>query len=175
MPNAPPPILPVRPADAALAVVVAANLALLAARGPALPALVAAHFDASGAVDGFMPRAGYLGASAILGGAVPLLLTALPRRAIRRGAPLRLPRQAYWLRPERRAATVDWLVSQTAWFGAAAAAMLGVAQWAVIAANGRRPPHLDMGAMQAALALFVAFAAALPARVWWRFGRAGAR
>ncbi|ODU31726.1 MAG: hypothetical protein BGP24_18675 [Lysobacterales bacterium 69-70] len=131
--------------------------------GLLLPAQVAAHFDAGGRADAAMPRAGYLVFFLVFAVALPLFVAVVSERLLRNPrTPLNLPRRDYWLAPERRAATVDFLCRQNAAFAVQLMLFLGYVQALVVCANRLQPPQLPSTAFLLGLLLFVA--AAL-----WRF------
>ena len=134
-----------------------------------LPARVASHFGANGLASGFMARDVYL-ALAIAMVIVPPALVGLTIALSLRFFPgfLNLPNRGYWLAPERRAATAEYLNGHSAWL----AALLGLFGLAVhllvIRANRSVPPELDPGPFFAVLLAFgfamVAWIAALARR-----------
>jgi hypothetical protein len=120
-----------------------------------LPPVVASHFDASGAPDGALPRGLYLALMGALLAGVPLLLALLPRWMIGRdGARLNIPHRQYWLAPDRREQTLDFLRRQGRWFAAAVALFLAYAHGLVVQAN-RQPPSLATPALLAGLVVFL--------------------
>ena len=144
-----------------------ALLLLLAALGAfvwttslALPPVVASHFSAAGAANGFMPRGAYIATMLVLIIGVPALLAALPTWiAARSGSNLRIPHREHWLAPERRAGTFAFIGAHGRWFAAGVALFLADVHWLVVQANRLQPPALATGAIQGALvAFFVALA-----------------
>jgi hypothetical protein len=126
----------------------------------ALPAQVASHFGAHGLPNGFMPREIY--AIAMLGICVVLpLLVSLPiNLALRRPeAVLNLPNKDYWLAPERRVETVEFVRRQMKGFGIGLLAFICYVHWLVIKANELVPPRLSSVAFVSALVLFAGFVA----------------
>jgi uncharacterized membrane protein len=108
-----------------------------------LPALVASHFDGSGAANGFMPHGFYvwfmLGFVVVLPAfmvVVTWLAIASPKTRIN------LPNKDYWLAPERRAETIDYVRSGILWFGTMLVAFLCYAHWLVVLANATQPVQL---------------------------------
>ena len=79
----------------------AAAFVWLTARG--LPDVVASHFGASGAANGFMPRAAYLRFMLALVVVPPAAVVVLPALLLNRSnARINLPHREYWLAPDRR-------------------------------------------------------------------------
>lgn len=85
-----------------------------------LPEVVASHFNASGAANGWQPKSAFftvfVGVSMLallMGFAIPKIIFAIPAELIN------LPNKRYWLAPERRAETTQFLSAHFAWFGCA--------------------------------------------------------
>ena len=121
-----------------------------------LPDIVASHFDASGRANGFMPRRAYtVFMLAIVVGA-PLVLALMPMRAFRNPrARINLPNRAYWLAPERRAATIDVLSTQAVRFATVVLVFLCYAHWLVVQAHALTPPALSTPRFMAGLVVFL--------------------
>jgi uncharacterized membrane protein len=121
-----------------------------------LPARVAAHFDAAGTANGYLPRGPYIALMLLITVVVPLLVVIIPGRAFSHpDARINLPNRDYWLAPERRADTVRYLARQTSLFAWLLVAFLCYAQWLVVRANMLTPPTLDSGAFLAGLVVFL--------------------
>ena len=121
----------------------------------ALPEVVASHFGAGGAANGFMPRGQYIGFMLVLVLAVPALIFFAGRLAS--SLPVRfvnLPHKEYWLAPERRAATLGSLGRFGVWAAYATLATLCLGHWFVVQANLEHPPRLEQAAFIGVLALF---------------------
>jgi hypothetical protein len=121
----------------------------------ALPPLVASHFSAGGAANGFMARASYVGFMAAIAVVVPLLMAlsgrlvaTLPEHRIN------LPNRDYWLAPQRKASTVAFLRTMCTGFAAALAFFLCFVHWLVVRAQAVQPPRLEEAPFYAALAAF---------------------
>jgi hypothetical protein len=106
-----------RPLPLFLALVLAAVVyVLLTSRG--LPPVVASQFDGAGAANGFMRRGFYIGFMLTFVAGLPLLVVGLSTFLFRQPhAKLGIPNQAYWLAPDRRQETVDFLCQHMARFG----------------------------------------------------------
>lgn len=132
-----------------------------------LPERVAVHFDASGIPNGWSSRSGLIltiaalialfAASYLAAG----LIARLPDRLIN------LPRKAYWLAPERRAETLEWLAGWTRWFLVVTLAFLVLTFIAVFEANLVVPPRLSLPVWF--IGGFAVLVVAMIARVFWRF------
>ena len=140
------------------------------ARG--LPPVVASHFGLGGQADAFMSRGAYLGVMLVAIVVIPLGVALLGRwAAALPDAMVKLPNKAYWLAPERRAATLAPLAARLEWLSVALTAFLSYVHWLVLRANELPAPHLSAAAFAAGLALFVAFALLWAVALWRRFGR----
>ncbi len=135
---------------------VAAAAAFVWLTGRALPAVVASHFAASGAANGFMPRDLYLPLMLALVIVTPVLLVLLPQRMFDNPAlRINVPYRDYWLAPERRPATIAFLRRQSRRFGALLTVFLCYAHWLVVRANALHPPELSSVWFNAGLAIFL--------------------
>jgi uncharacterized membrane protein len=125
-----------------LLVVLAAAAAIVLTAGQ-LPVRVASHFGVDGVPDGFMARSTYRILMAALAVGLPALVIGGCRAAIRGAAgSLRIPNRDYWLAPERREATVAYLVGHTAWLGAGIALFMLALHLLLLYVNSLEPPHL---------------------------------
>jgi hypothetical protein len=132
----------------------AAVLVLLSGRS--LPPVVASHFAVSGEANGFMPRRIYLGLMLALTVGVPLLLVFV-FGVVRFINPrfINLPHRAYWLAPERAAATFAYLQSQSIYLAALLTVFLCFVHWLAVRANAVQPPHLSTSLFVAGLVVFL--------------------
>jgi len=137
-----------------------------------LPEVVASHFDAHGMPNGWQTKSAFfsvlIGVSvlaAVIGFGIPRLIALLPPEYIN------LPNKRYWLAPERRGETMDFLNGYFAWFGCALFAVILLTINFAIQANlhpGRLP---DATSMWYVLSGFMAFAIGGTVRIFKRFGR----
>ncbi len=126
----------------------------------ALPEVVASHFGANGAANGFMPRGMYVAILLALVLGVPSLLALLPGAlAGQGGRNLNIPNREYWLAPERRESTVAFVAAHGRWFAAAVAVFLAYVHWLVVRANALQPPVLSTTGIVAGLVVFFVFLA----------------
>jgi len=137
-----------------------------------LPALVATHFGAGGAPNGWQSRSAFLttevvllAVSLLVAFGVPRLIGSLPPSMIN------VPNKEFWLAPERRDQTVGFFKVQFAWFGCAFMAFLLVVNELVFAANQTSPRHLNGSHFTAALVAFLAFVGTWTARLIVYFSR----
>lgn len=124
--------------------------------GAGLPPVVASHFDARGIADGFLSRTAYLALTTGLVAVLPLAVVALPGLAAGRGdGLLNLPHRAYWLAPERRAATLAWLRGHCRWLAVALSLLMGWLHVQVVLAQGLQPPRMTGGVLPLTLGVFL--------------------
>ena len=144
----------------ASAAIALSAMALVWLSGAALPDVVAAHFGASGAADGFMSRQQYRVLMTLLVGIVPVAITLVSALAsMRAGALLNLPNRQYWLAPERRASTLAYLATHTAWLASAVTVFICYVHVLVVLANKRTPPQLpSLALLLGAVGLFATIA-----------------
>jgi uncharacterized membrane protein len=144
-----------RPALFVVVVGCAATFILLTCQQ--LPAIVAAHFDGSGAADGFMPFRTYVGLMLALLVGLPTLTLLLIHRVLRSpNARINIPNREYWLAPERRAETVHQLKSGLLCFYTFLLVFLCYLHWLLVLANGREPPALPSSWFIGGLVIFLA-------------------
>lgn len=122
----------------------------------ALPAEVASHFNAAGAVDSFMPAAFYTHFMLGMVIGVPCIVT-LPVYLMLAVAPtsMNLPNRGYWLNAENRARTGLILRTQAVLIGILTAGLLDFVHWLVILANRMQPPVLPQTEFLGGMAVFL--------------------
>lgn len=154
---------------------VMAMVAFIWASGAPMPDVIASHFDGSGLANGFMSRGGYLGLMTAVVTLLPLGTVWLPHRLDHSSAQgLSLPNKAYWMAPERRAASVEFL---DCWFlrlGFLFVALPGYVHWLVVRANQSDPVMFDSSRLMVALVVVHVALAGMLIQLFWRF-RSGPR
>ena len=124
-----------------------------------LPALVAAHFGTSGIATGFILHKTYLFATLFACIVLPVMIVVPISVALNDpNATIKVPNRDYWLAPERRARTVEFIRKQMMRFGAALLVFICYVHWLVVRANEQTPPRLAAGPFVSAIAVFVGFA-----------------
>jgi uncharacterized membrane protein len=118
---------------------------------PAMPPLVASHFDAGGTANAFMARDSYEHFMLFMCLGFPLLLVTLMALVFSYARSMKLPNGDYWLAPERIAQTRAFLIARCAWFGAMLSLMMCFVHRLELQANSLVPPHL--GGTQATVAV----------------------
>jgi hypothetical protein len=108
-----------------------------------LPPRVASHFDGRGVPDGWMTRSAHIVWMLGFGVGVPAFIVFLV--SILRlfgGLGLNIPRREYWLAPERREATFDFVLIRAVWLAFALVVFSAGLHGIIIAANARQPVFL---------------------------------
>jgi uncharacterized membrane protein len=138
-----------------LALLAAGYVALVALSSSLLPERVAIHFGANGRANNWTGRSQTivlfetLAVVPVFFVGLSLLMRVLPT------ATINLPQRDYWLAPERRSQTVDWISGQIAWLGCINALLMAGIYWLTIVANNLNPPRLPMGLFVPLLAAFL--------------------
>lgn len=138
-----------------------------------LPPVVASHFDASGAANGFMSRGVYVAVMVVVCGGVPLLL-AMAGRWVQSFPDdlINIPNRSWWLAPERRASSLAFLAARLEWLAVAVAVFLCYAHGLVVLANADGVPRANTTLLLAGTMAFLVFAAAWILLMFRRFRRA---
>jgi uncharacterized membrane protein len=122
----------------------AALVAVVAATLEQLPPLVASHFNARGAPDGWLPRPAYTAFILAIGIVVPLGITGLITVLTRGGvSALNIPARDYWTRPEHTPEAVRRVRGYIWWLASVLVGTALAIHWSVLAANARQPPGLN--------------------------------
>ena len=122
----------------------------------ALPSVVATHFGADGAANGYMAHDTYVRFMLAFVVLLPLLVNfAMERILAAPGARINLPNRDHWLSEPQRAATIDYLLRHMRWFGLLLAAFLCAMHSLVVRANAATPPALDNTRFSIALGAYL--------------------
>lgn len=139
---------------------------------PRLPRVVASHFDQHGFANGWETKqrffelfAGMTLLSAFLVFAVPTIIALMPSQLIN------LPNKQYWLGPEHRAASMQFLSAWSAWFGCAVYIVILLAFDYAVQTNLRAPYGPNPARLWYSLVVFAAFTLIWTIRLFGRFGR----
>jgi len=141
---------------------------------PLLPGVIATHFDVSGRVDGWSEKLTFIityGSIEVVVVAVGLLLARFATR-IPAGA-LNIPNRDYWLAPERRAETLQFVWTQVLWMEVATLAFLILVAEVLFRANlASEVPTLSHDFF-IILGVFIAVVAWMSVRIVRRFRVSG--
>lgn len=139
---------------------------------PQLPDPMSSHFNARGAATAWMPKSGFfiLIVVVTLAAGVPIFL--VPRSMAKLpNDKINLPNKEYWLAPERRSETMQYLGIQMGWLGCALLVLLLCGLYNAVAANFRPDHHFDSGSFYAVLGAFLAFIIVWLVRLLSHFAR----
>jgi uncharacterized membrane protein len=122
-----------------------------------LPERVATHFNAHGEPNGWMSRSTHQTFMLVFGLALPLFIVVLSY-ATRFLPPflVNVPHRNYWLAPERRRETSNYLVLHSLWLACLAVCFVIGLQFSIVHANNQEPPHLSMPMILAVVVPFLA-------------------
>jgi uncharacterized membrane protein len=125
---------------------------------PRLPEVLASHFAANGAVNGWQSKSAFFSVelaivilAGVVGFGIPQILGALPVSLIN------LPNKEFWFSAERRDETLSYMRACAGWFGCALLAFLLFVMELAFRANLHTPPRFDNAAFIPALLAFMAF------------------
>lgn len=157
---------------ACLGLAIAAASGFLLATVERLPDPVATHFGGSGAADAWMTRPVYTLGMLFFLVAFPLLMVGaiggLPRLIPNL---VNLPNRHYWLGPERRRASLDYLAAHACWLGCLITLTAAAVHWAILGAHERDPVTIDNGAVLTIVAVFLVVEIGWIGLLWRRFRR----
>jgi uncharacterized membrane protein len=126
----------------------------------AMPGVMATHFGASGAANGWQSKEQFfvlefvlLGVCLLIGFGIPAIIAAAPPSLVN------LPNKEFWLAPVRRDHTLAVFRIQMAWFACALLTFLIVVNQLVFNANQSVPRHLNGAQFTMALVAFLSFVA----------------
>ena len=137
-----------------------------------LPDPMASHFNASGAATAWMPKSGFfiLIVVVTLAAGVPIFLVPMSMAKLPNDK-INLANKEYWLAPERRAATIEYVGIQMGWFGCGLLALLYCGLYSAVAANQRLDHTFDSTSFYVVLGAFSAFIIVFLARLLSHFAR----
>ena len=137
-----------------------------------MPGVVASHFNAHGAPNGWQTKTAFFGAfiamtvlSFVIGFGLSAIIGGLPIQLIN------LPNKQYWFSPDHRGTTLEFLKSYFAWFSCAIYLVIIVFFDYAVQSNmhPENPPAASR--LWHTLAAFLTFVIAWLIRMFTRFGR----
>jgi uncharacterized membrane protein len=156
----------------ALGCLLAAFIADVAYFSHQLPERVATHFNLQGEPNGWMTRTQHVKFTGIIGVAAPLFLVGLFALMRKMGGwGLNIPNKAYWLDPERRSGTFDFLLRHGIWFAGLVLVFHSAMFHAILSANLRTPAALRSGEIGLLTSVFLAGIAVWIITLFLRFRR----
>jgi uncharacterized membrane protein len=146
-----------RPGSILLALLYAGFMGYWAWSAPQLPETVATHFNARGEPNGWMSRSANQMFMLLFGLGFPLLIVVLcyATRFMPSGL-VNIPHRDYWLAPERRRETSNYLVRHSLWLACLAVCFVIGIQFSIVQANHQHPPHLSLPMLLAVVGSFLA-------------------
>jgi uncharacterized membrane protein len=123
----------------------------------ALPERMATHFEIDGQPNGWMSRSDYVAFISMFGVGLPLFVVAVV--VLCRFLPdwtVNIPHREYWLSPERRSQTYDFLLARSLWLACPVVGFVGGMHYLTVLANRSVPVHLPGNLLFMMLALFLA-------------------
>ncbi len=135
-----------------------------------LPAIIATHFDAGNKPNGWMSHMGYR--QYILGFLVGLpTLSMFLAGGLPKLMPLRVnvPNREYWLSPERREASLNFLFAHGCRLGCLMAFEIAGVHYMTLEAHRSIPPQLSMQVFLPMVAIFFLGIIAWIGTLYWRF------
>lgn len=137
-----------------------------------LPERVASHFSIGGVANGFVSRPVYVALVIAIVVLLPALAAFALRVSVRRFPHLvSLPHRDYWLAPERRVETAEFLAARAEWLAAGGGMFTLGLHLLVIRANHAAPPHFEPAPLLMLTAAFAAGVAAWLAALGRHFKR----
>jgi uncharacterized membrane protein len=110
-----------------------------------LPENIASHFNGAGVPNGFMSQKGYLIFMLVFAVGIPAVVVGGISVALRSAqGSINIPNKNYWLAPERKQETIEFLNGHMAWFGSIFAVFLSYVHWLLIKANSVQPAQLSI-------------------------------
>jgi uncharacterized membrane protein len=140
-----------------------------------MPELVASHFNAHGTPNGWQTKTAFFGAfiamtvlSVVIGFGLSAIIGAVPIQLIN------LPNKQYWLSPEHRGATLEFLKSYFGWFSCAIYLVMIVFFDYAVQSNLHPENSPAVSYLWYTLAAFLTFVIAWLIRMFTRFGQLSA-
>ena len=137
---------------------------------PRLPGVVASHFNGRGAANGWQTKQAFftvfVGVTVLcvlFGFGMASLIGAMPMRLVN------LPNKQYWLSPERREETLEWMKTYFGWF-ACALYVLMIVVYDYAAQSNLHPDHPPgVARLIYTLVVFLSFVIAWLVQIFRRF------
>ncbi|MFM8581358.1 MAG: DUF1648 domain-containing protein [Planctomycetaceae bacterium] len=138
---------------------------------PHWPERVATHFGPSGRADGWMNRGSAVLFQTVLQTLFPWLLVAIGQWVGKLpNAVINMPHKEYWLAPERRVESLQWMAGMLSWVAVLMSIFLSCLGHLTYRAN-ITGENLALGPFLVVLLLFLASVFALTGSSLWRFRR----
>ena len=132
------------------------GLLMMAYYYPQMPRRMASHFAADGRANGWQSREGFFLLSLLVASTSALVAFFAPKRiASQPNNRINLPNRDYWLAPERRPETMDFIAAMMGWFGCGVLFVLMAGTYLAMRANLAPKGGFDSQSMLIAVSLFL--------------------
>jgi len=132
------------------------GLLLAAYYYPRMPLRMASHFAGDGRPNGWQPREAFFLIMFVVGSLSAIIAFFAPWRiASQPNARINLPNRDYWLAPERRAQTMNYISAFMAWLGCGVLFLLISGTFLAMQANLAPDGRLNSPALVAAIVVFL--------------------
>jgi uncharacterized membrane protein len=123
-----------------------------------LPERIASHFSPDGTPNGWQLKEMFFLLMGMVAGSTAIIAFLAPALIANRPASqINLPNKDYWLAPERRAATMEFIGGQMRWFSCAVLFVILFGGYEAIQANLREVVRFDSQAMLLVIVGFLVF------------------
>jgi len=123
---------------------------------PQMPERMASHFAADGRPNGWQPREAFFLIMLVVGSLSAIISFFAPWRiASQPNARVNLPNRDYWLAPERRVQTMNYIAAFMAWFGCGVLFVLITGTFLALQANLAPDRQFNSQAMLVVIATFL--------------------
>jgi uncharacterized membrane protein len=123
---------------------------------PQMPHRMASRFDAAGRVNGWQSREAFLLLTLLVGSTSALIGFLAPRQiASQPNHRINLPHRDYWLAPQRREETMNFMAAMMGWFGCGVLFILTAGTYLAMRANLAPDGKFHAEAMLVVLGLFL--------------------
>jgi uncharacterized membrane protein len=134
-----------------------------------LPENIATHFNGAGVPNGFMTQKGYVIFMLVFVVGIPAIIVSGISGALRSAqSSINIPNKEYWLAPERKQDTLQFLRSHISWLGSFIALFFAYIHWLLLKANSVQPVQLPNDLLFLGMGVFLAtiviWGAVLPVR-----------
>lgn len=151
-------------------------ISLILATAGSLPAHIASHFDGAGTPNGFMTKAVYTPFMLVFAAGIPAFIVILMHGLLYLAPDsINVPNREYWLSPERKSATVQFLKGHSTYIGMLTALFVAYVHWLLIRANSLYPPRLSTTLLLSGMGVFVGGLLLWVAWLFIRFKRVPSR
>ncbi len=125
--------------------------------GTQLPDRLATHFNGSSEPNGWMSRSASQTFMLVFAFLFPLfIILVCSATRFLPASLINIPNRQYWLAPERRMETSNYLVAQSLWLACLTVGFVIGIQYSIVQANRQIPPHLSTSVLLEVIVPFIA-------------------